>query len=28
LGMQHAIRMRHIVLCGLPRYKKFFQIIS
>jgi hypothetical protein len=24
LGTRHAMRMRHIVICGLPRYKIFF----
>jgi len=28
LGIQYAMRMRHIVICGLPRYTIFFQIIS
>jgi len=27
LGIQHAMRMSHIVFCGLPGYKIFFQII-
>jgi hypothetical protein len=26
LGIQHAMRMRRIVNCGLPRSTKFFQI--
>jgi hypothetical protein len=28
LGVQHAIRMRHIVTCGLPGSTVFFLIIS
>jgi hypothetical protein len=28
LGIQHAMRMRHTVNCGLPRSTKFFDIIS
>jgi len=28
LGIQHAMRMHHIVVCGLPRSKIFFHIIS
>jgi hypothetical protein len=28
LGVQHAIRMRHIVICGLPGSVVFFHIIS
>jgi hypothetical protein len=27
-GMQHAMRMRHIVICGLPGSTLFFHIIS
>jgi len=28
LGIQHAMRMRHIVICGLPRSAIYFYIIS
>jgi hypothetical protein len=27
-GTQHAMRMRHIVMCGLPGYTIFYHIIS
>jgi hypothetical protein len=28
LGIQHPVRMRNIVICGLPRSTIFFQIIA
>jgi len=28
LGVQHAMRTRHIVICGLPRSTKYFHFIS
>jgi hypothetical protein len=28
LGIQHAMRMHHIAICGLPHSTIFFQIIS
>ena len=28
LVTQHAMRIRHIVICGLPRSARFFHIIS
>ena len=28
LGIQHAMRKSHIVICGLPRSTVFFHIIS
>jgi hypothetical protein len=28
LGSQHAMRMRHIVICGLPHATTFFHLIS
>jgi hypothetical protein len=27
LGIQHAMHMRHIVICGLPRFTLFFHIL-
>ena len=27
LGIQHAMRMRHIVICSLLRYTKFLHIV-
>jgi hypothetical protein len=28
LGIRHAMRMRHIVICGLPSFTIFFHIAS
>jgi len=28
LGIQHAMRMRYVVICGLSHSTKFFHIIS
>jgi hypothetical protein len=28
LGFQHAMRLRHIIICGLPGFTKFYDIIS
>ena len=28
LGIQHAMRVRHIIICCLPRCTTFFRIIS
>jgi hypothetical protein len=28
LGIQRAMRMRHIVICGLPGFSVFFHIIA
>ena len=28
LGIQYAMRMRHIAICGQPEYKMYFHVIS
>jgi len=28
LGIQHAVRMYHVVICGLPRSTLFFHLIQ
>jgi len=28
LGIQHAMRMSHVVICGLPSSTKFFHLPS
>jgi hypothetical protein len=28
LGIQHLMRMHHIAICGLPRFKTFIHIFS
>jgi hypothetical protein len=28
LGIQHAMRLRHILICGIPHPKTYFNIIS